>query len=231
MKAKKTAHLDPFKDLDKRARLTLRQALQDGSGTGTAPSVVVKKLERAGLVRRTGHMHEPQEWGKIVHRWPIFALTAEGAEIARKIVDKLYGPTGVAGVTSSAHSTIKSAAQLDAEIAASLGKLRSKRGAVAAADLNVLAQAATFGDVSVNDLAPQARTASRLSKTYLKRVRAAGARVRGLVERGLLEAGGTYGEKYTVTATGQQALINAGYATNAAGEWIKAGARRPGWIA
>ena len=124
----------------------------------------------------------------------------------------------------------KTPAQLDAEIAEVLNA-PAKRVAVPAADLNVLAQAASFGNVSLNDLAPQARAASRLSKTYLTRVRAAGARVRGLFERGLLDAGGTYGEKYEITAAGRQALVDAGYAANAAGEWLKAGGRKPGWSA
>src|SRR5680860_712395 len=110
--------LDPFKDLDKRARLALRQALQDGSGA--APSEVVKKLERKSLVRRSGHMHEPQEWGKIVRRWPVFSLTEEGTKIAKEIVAKLYGPTGAPPEIRmlsdhSAIKTSKTAAQLDAE--------------------------------------------------------------------------------------------------------------------
>ena len=107
--------LDPFKDLDKRARLALRQALKDGSGA--APSEVVQKLERKHLVRRSGHMHEPQEWGKVVRRWPVFSLTEEGKKIAKEIVAKLYGPLGHA---TSDHSTIKTHAQLDAEIAEAL---------------------------------------------------------------------------------------------------------------
>ena len=109
---KPTRKLDPFKDLDKRARLALRQALQDGSGSGAAPSEVVTKLERKQLVRRSGHTYEAQEWGKVVRRWPSFALTEEGVKIAKAIVAKLYGP--------SDHSTIKTAAQLDAEIAEAL---------------------------------------------------------------------------------------------------------------
>ena len=116
MSTKKAVPLDPFKDLDKRARLTLRQALQDGDGTGAAPSEVVKKLERKHLVRRTGHTFAAQEWGKVVRRWPAFALTAEGTKIAKAIIDTLYGPPEGA----PNHSTIKTAAQLDAEIAEAL---------------------------------------------------------------------------------------------------------------
>ena len=87
-----------------------------------APSDVVKKLEREHLVRRSGHMYEPQEWGKVVRRWPIFSLTEEGQKIAKEIVDKLYGPAGeVTEIhASSDHSTIKTATQLDAEIAEAL---------------------------------------------------------------------------------------------------------------
>ena len=117
MPKKPTRKLDPFKDLDKRARLALRQALQDGSGAGAAPSEVVTRLESKRLVRRSGHTYEAQEWGKVVRRWPTFALTEDGEKIAKEIVDKLYGPTGSA---SSGHSTIKTPAQLNAEIAEAL---------------------------------------------------------------------------------------------------------------
>lgn len=122
---------------------------------------------------------------------------------------------------------MKTAAQLDTEIAAALKSPQSK--CVAWADLNVLAQAASFGDVSVSDLAPEARKATSISKTYFKRARAAVVRLRDLASRGLLED--QYGEKYEVTAAGRQALIDAGYAPNAGGEWLKPGARRPSWSA
>ena len=144
------------------------------------------------------------------------------------------------------HSTMKTApAQLDREIAealatpkheaASVPKIASpapprrpkKRVTVVWADLNVLAQAASFGDISVDDLAPSARTTARVSKTWRERTRAAGARLRGLAERGLLEEG--YGDKYTLTETGRQVLVDAGYAPTATGTWIKPGARRPSW--
>jgi len=107
--------LDPFKDLDKRARLALRQALQ--SGSGAAPSEVVKKLERRGLVTRSGHVHASKEWGKTVRRWPSFWLTDTGKRIAQEIADTLYGPSS---------TTPKTAAQLDAEIAEVLGKQGSR---------------------------------------------------------------------------------------------------------
>ena len=131
MSRKQTVPLDPFKDLDKRERLTLRQALQDGDGTGAAPAEVVKKLERKHLVRRTGHMHSAQEWGKVVRRWPVFALTAEGTKIAKEIVDTLYGPPG--GTPN--HSTIKTGAQLDAEIAVAL-RAKSAKSAMRPAILD-----------------------------------------------------------------------------------------------
>lgn len=107
---------DPFKDLDKRTRLALRQALESGTGSYAAPTEVVKKLEKHKLARRSGHVHAPQEWGKIVRRWPVFVLTEEGTTVARSIVDALRGP-----VQSTNHSTVKSPAQLDAEIAEALG--------------------------------------------------------------------------------------------------------------
>ena len=141
----------------------------------------------------------------------------------------------------------KSPAQLDAEIAAALATPRhaaapvpklaapaltpprrtKKRVAVVWADLNVLAQAASFGDISVGDLAPSARTTARVSKTWRERVRAAGARLRSLADRGLLEEG--YGEKYNLTEAGRQVLVDAGYAPTATGTWITPGARRPSW--
>ena len=141
----------------------------------------------------------------------------------------------------------KTPAQLDAEIAAALATPRhatapvpkltapaltpprppKKRVAVVWADLNVLAQAASFGDISVDDLAPSARTTARVSKTWRERVRAAGARLRNLADRGLLEEG--YGDRHTLTEAGRQVLVDAGYAPTATGTWIKPGARRPSW--
>lgn len=81
--------LDPFKDLDKRTRLALRQALKDPEHSGAAPTNIVKKLEKRKLVARTGHTYEPQEWGKVVKRWPEFVLTDEGVKVAKQIVAKL----------------------------------------------------------------------------------------------------------------------------------------------
>lgn len=121
----------------------------------------------------------------------------------------------------------KTPAQLDAEIAAVLKRPRSKRVVVVWADLNVLAQAASFGNVSVDDLAPSARTTANVSKSWLKRTRAANARLRSLAERGLLEE--EYGAKYVITEAGRQALVDAGYAPDAVGRWLKPGARRPSW--
>ena len=137
----------------------------------------------------------------------------------------------------------KTTAQLDAEIALALATPRheaasatpaltpprqpKKRVAVIWTDLNVLAQAASFGDISVDDLAPSARTTARVSKTWRERVRAASARLRSLADRGLLEEG--YGDKYTLTEAGRQVLGDAGYAPIATGTWIKPGARRPSW--
>lgn len=97
------------------------------------------------------------------------------------------------------------------------------------ADLNVLAQAASYGDVSVTDLAPSPRTVARVSKTLIKRTRAAQARLRSLAGRGLLVEAGTYGDKYAPSEAGRRALVDAGYSPNAAGEWLKAGARKPSW--
>ena len=82
--------LDPFVALDKRSRLALRHALETDD-SASAPAVVVRKLERAGLVTRTGHVFEPQEWGKVVRREPVFVLTTKGRAAAHLVVDKLYG--------------------------------------------------------------------------------------------------------------------------------------------
>jgi hypothetical protein len=132
----------------------------------------------------------------------------------------------------------KTPAQLDAEIAAALATPApsaamtprpKKRAAVPWADINVLAQAISFGEVTMDDLAPPARTASSMSKTYRKKTRAAYARLRSLADRGLLEGQGFLGEKYVITETGRQVLVDAGYAPNAGGSWIKPGARRPTW--
>ncbi len=154
------------------------------------------------------------------HRSPI--AWHVGRDLGYETLDDLRRAIDAGRYTRSGH----------AEIAAALKPPpRSKRAAVAAADLNVLAQAASFGNISVDDLAPYARTANRLSKTYLTRVRAAGARLRSLAERELLDAGGTYSEKYVLTAAGRQALVDASYAPNAACEWLKPGARRPSWSA
>ena len=147
---------------------------------------------------------------------------------------------------SPAHAK-KTPAQLDAEIAAALATPRheaasvpkltapaltpprrpKKRVAVVWADLNVLAQAASFGDISVDDLAPSARTTARVSKTWRERTRAAGARLCSLADRGLLEEG--YGDRCTLTEAGRQVLVDAGYAPTVTGTWIKPGARRPSW--
>ena len=111
------ARIDPFRNLDKRARLALRQALESG-GSYAAPSAVVTKLEKHALARRSGHVHAPQEWGKVVRRWPVFWLTEEGTQVARSIVAALHG-----SAPPAVHSTAKSSAQLDAEIARALAAL------------------------------------------------------------------------------------------------------------
>jgi hypothetical protein len=113
--------LDPFKDLDKRSRLALRQALQDRDGSGAAPSAVVKKLARRNLVTLSGHTYDAQEWGKVVRRWPVFSLTDEGTRVAKAIVAELAtrAPVG--------HSTVKTPSQLDAEIAETLSGKRLLR--------------------------------------------------------------------------------------------------------
>lgn len=78
---------DPFADLDKRQRLALRQAL--AQGTASAPTKIVRFLEKQGLAVATGHWHEPQEWGKIVRREPVFYLTSEGERVAKMIKARL----------------------------------------------------------------------------------------------------------------------------------------------
>lgn len=78
---------DPFTALEKRHRLALRMALQNG--TSSAPTAIVAKLERLGLVLRTGHYYEPQEWGKVVRKEPLFYLTDKGTEVAEIIKAKL----------------------------------------------------------------------------------------------------------------------------------------------
>lgn len=94
-------------------------------------------------------------------------------------------------------------------------------------DFNVLARAASFGDTSVEDLAPQPRHAPRLSPSHRKRARAARRRIEGLVWQGLL--GETTGDRYIVTDAGRAALVAAGFVANRAGYWLKPGARVPGW--
>ena len=85
--------LDPFAALDKRARLALRHAFTSTDGMASAPSAVVRKLERGGLIIRTGSVFESQEWGKVVRRDPVFFLTDKGRAAATTIMKKLYGST------------------------------------------------------------------------------------------------------------------------------------------
>jgi hypothetical protein len=115
----------------------------------------------------------------------------------------------------------KTSAQLNAEIAEVL------RQKITVHDFNVLAQAASFGDVSIEDLAPSPRTVARISPSLRTRQRAAWRRVEKLVQQGLLTE--TYGDRYIVTDAGRAALTTAGYAPNRAGSWLKPGARIPGW--
>jgi len=104
----------------------------------------------------------------------------------------------------------------------------TKRG-VGLRDLDLLAQAVSFGDVSVEDLVPSPRTIARLSPSNLKRSRAARRRLVALVERGLLEE--AYGDRFVPTTAGKEALVAAGFAPNRAGSWLRPGARVPGWAA
>lgn len=83
--------IDPSAALDKRYRLVLRHALTSRDGSACAPTAVVRKLERSGVVTRTGHVFEPQEWGKVVRREPVFTLTEKGQSAAKTIMDRLYG--------------------------------------------------------------------------------------------------------------------------------------------
>lgn len=121
----------------------------------------------------------------------------------------------------------KSPAQLDAEIAEVLAKPRAARSKVALRDLDLLAQAMSFGDISVEDLVPSPRTIARLSPSNIKRSRAAHRRLTALVEQGLLEEG--YGDRFAATSAGKDALVAAGFEPNRAGSWLKPGARVPGW--
>lgn len=101
------------------------------------------------------------------------------------------------------------------------------RRPVTAANLNILAQAASFGDISVFTLVPPARTVATVSKTYRKKCHRAQARLTGLVAAGMLVEG--YAERHTITDAGRVALLVAGYVRDEGGSWLKPGARRPGW--
>lgn len=96
-----------------------------------------------------------------------------------------------------------------------------------AADLNVLAQAASFGDISVFTLVPPARTVATVSKTYREKCHHARERLISLVTAGMLVEG--YAERHTITEAGRAALLAAGYKRESNGLWLKLGARRPGW--
>jgi hypothetical protein len=120
-------------------------------------------------------------------------------------------------------------AQLDREI----DEVLAKAIKLHAHDLNVLAQAASFGDISLEDLAPSPRTVARISPTSHKRTRAALCRLEGLVAAGLLEPkGGSRGvgaSRYTITNAGRAALTAAGYVQESTGYWLVPGADRPRW--
>src|SRR5512135_3712744 len=153
--------IDPFKELDKRARLALRQALE--SGTGTAPSEVVRKLERRGLAQRSGHTHETTEWGKVVRRWPKFWLTDEGKKIAQTIVDRLRS------AEPQAHATTKSPRRLDREIAATLAKYAStpEPGGYGSSDEGVF----YLTDTREHPLGPEFRSRLAAKRAAMKLVR------------------------------------------------------------
>jgi hypothetical protein len=121
----------------------------------------------------------------------------------------------------------KRSAQLDREIAEVLAKAPSIK--IHVHDLNVLAQAASFGDLSLQDLAPSPRTVARISPTNHKRTRAARHRLDGLVGAGLLETSGIHGSRYTITDAGIAALTAAGYVREPSGYWLVPGAVRPRW--
>jgi hypothetical protein len=127
----------------------------------------------------------------------------------------------------------KTSAQLDADIAEALTKQRTgrdistKRQQVGLRDLDLLAQAMSFGDVSVEDLVPSPRTIARISPSNLKRSRAAWRRLTALVERGLLEE--AFGDRFSVTPAGKDALVAAGFEQNRTGYWLKPGRNVPGW--
>lgn len=117
----------------------------------------------------------------------------------------------------------KTAAQLEREIAEALTRTKQ----LGARQLDLLAQAASFGSVSVADLLPRPRTVALLRPERVARERRATARLYELVEAGMLEE--VYGDKYEATTAGLAALRSAGFVPGPTGFWIKPGARRPGW--
>ena len=99
---------------------------------------------------------------------------------------------------------------------------------------NILAQAASFGDVSVEDIAPSPSTVARASKSL--RVRQISARrsinalarsINALVAAGLLVE--VYGDRFEPTTEGLAALKQRGYVRHHNGAWLRDGARTPSW--
>lgn len=126
----------------------------------------------------------------------------------------------------------KTSSQLDAEIAEALTRpLTTSTSAkkLDARQLDLIAQAASFGSVNVDDLVPQPRTVATIRPERLKRTRRAAKRLRELAEAGMLVE--VYGDKYELTDAGRAALETAGFVKQSTGYWIKPGVKRPGWAA
>jgi hypothetical protein len=95
-------------------------------------------------------------------------------------------------------------------------------------DLDLLARAASYGTVDLEDLVPPAKRTARLSRTRVERNRTAFARLRSLEMQGYL-AGSPLNSRFEPTAKGFNALKSAGFSPNKVGYWLRPDAVRPGW--
>lgn len=97
------------------------------------------------------------------------------------------------------------------------------------AQLDLLAQAATFDVVWLRDSCPSPKYHATISNTHRQCVARWHRNVQPLADSGLLEIGDLTGGSYEITPRGLSVLEAHGYSKDSRGMYLKRGSKPPKW--